>query len=120
MQQATPQTDAVPALSRHAHPPNGPTLEATKDLIRRLLLERIAWRAIARVAGVSRSRLQKFVNQPSVSSTTGGTVARHPARERIIAAGPQSAISVRPRILPASRNVSIGLSFLPPRSPTTA
>lgn len=43
-------------------PKKGPISEATKELIRRLLLERMALRAIARATGVSRSWLQKFVN----------------------------------------------------------
>src|SRR4051812_40077622 len=40
----------------------GPVHDDRKDLIRRLLLERLGPRAIARVAGVSRSWLQGFVN----------------------------------------------------------
>ena len=46
-----------------ANPKKGPVSEATKDLIRRLPLERMAIRAIARATGVSRSRLQKFLNR---------------------------------------------------------
>lgn len=45
-----------------ADPQTGPIPDATKDLIRRLLGERMALRAIARVTGVSRSWLQGFVN----------------------------------------------------------
>lgn len=45
-----------------ACPQRGPVPEATKDLIRRLLLERLSLRAIARATGVSRSWLQRFVN----------------------------------------------------------
>ncbi len=45
-----------------AAPRKGPVTEERKALIRRLLLERLALRAIARVAGVSRSWLQGFVN----------------------------------------------------------
>jgi insertion element IS1 protein InsB len=37
--------------------------ESQKELIRRLLIERMALRAIARVAKVSRSWLQGFVNE---------------------------------------------------------
>ncbi len=43
-------------------PRKGPVPDATKVLIRRLLAERMGLRAIARVAGVSRSWLQGFVN----------------------------------------------------------
>ena len=45
-----------------AVPKKGPVAEDRKDLIRRLLLERLSLRAIARAAGVSRSWLQGFVN----------------------------------------------------------
>jgi insertion element IS1 protein InsB len=45
-----------------AAPKTGPVPEATKDLIRRLLAERLGIRAIARAVGVSRSWLQGFVN----------------------------------------------------------
>jgi insertion element IS1 protein InsB len=44
-------------------PKKGPIPEATKELIRRLLLERVALRAIARATGVSRAWLQRFVNE---------------------------------------------------------
>ena len=43
-------------------PKKGPVSEATQDLVRRLLRERMALRAIARAVGVSRAWLQKFVN----------------------------------------------------------
>ena len=43
-------------------PKKGPVSDERKDLIRRLPLERLSLRAIARVAGVSRSWLQGFVN----------------------------------------------------------
>src|SRR5690349_18773746 len=43
-------------------PRTGPVPDDRKDLIRRLLAERLALRAIARVTGVSRSWLQRFVN----------------------------------------------------------
>lgn len=43
-------------------PRKGPVPDATKDLIRRLLAERMGVRAIARVTGVSRSWVQGFVN----------------------------------------------------------
>ena len=46
-----------------AAPSRGPVPDHTKDLIRRLLLERLGLRAIARVTGVSRSWLQGFVNE---------------------------------------------------------
>ena len=45
-----------------ARPKKGPVPAATRDLIRRLLRERMALRAIARAVGVSRSWLQQFVN----------------------------------------------------------
>ena len=43
-------------------PQAGPVPDDTKDLIRRLLGERMSLRGIARVTGVSRSWLQTFVN----------------------------------------------------------
>ena len=45
-----------------ADPKKGPVSEARKQLIRRLLLERLSLRAIARSVGVSRSWLQQHVN----------------------------------------------------------
>ena len=45
-----------------ARPRKGPVPEHTKRLIRRMLPERLGLRAIARIAGVSRSWLQRFVN----------------------------------------------------------
>src|SRR5690242_19025761 len=45
-----------------AEPKKGPVSEERKDLVRRLLGERLSLRAIARVVGVSRSWLQAFVN----------------------------------------------------------
>jgi insertion element IS1 protein InsB len=45
-----------------AAPKKGPVPDDTKDLIRRLLGERMSLRGIARVTGVSRSWLQTFVN----------------------------------------------------------
>src|SRR3954471_1587928 len=42
-------------------PRKGPASEQTKQLIRRMLPERLGLRATARVTGVSRSRLQRFV-----------------------------------------------------------
>ena len=45
-----------------ADPRKGPVPEDKRALIRRLLLERLSLRAIARVVGVSRSWLQRFVN----------------------------------------------------------
>ena len=44
-------------------PKRGPVPDATRDLIRRLLRERMSLRGIARATGVSRSGLQAFVNQ---------------------------------------------------------
>ena len=46
-----------------ARPKKGPIPDATKDLIRRLLRERMALRAIVRSVGVSRAWLQAFVNR---------------------------------------------------------
>ena len=45
-----------------ADPKKGPVSDGTKDLIRRLLGERVSLRGIARAVGVSRSWLQAFVN----------------------------------------------------------
>jgi hypothetical protein len=45
-----------------AEPRKGPVSDGRKELIRRLLLERMSLRGIARVVGVSRSWLQGFVN----------------------------------------------------------
>jgi transposase-like protein len=45
-----------------ADPRKGPVPDDRKELVRRLLAERLSLRAIARVAGVSRSWLQTFVN----------------------------------------------------------
>jgi transposase-like protein len=43
-------------------PKRGPVPEATRQLVRRLLRERMSLRGIARSVGVSRSWLQTFVN----------------------------------------------------------
>jgi insertion element IS1 protein InsB len=45
-----------------AAPQKGPVAEDRKDLVRRLLGERLSLRAIARITGLSRSWLQEFVN----------------------------------------------------------
>lgn len=45
------------------HPTKGPISQETKDLIGRLLLERLSLAAIARVAGVSEAWLQGHVNR---------------------------------------------------------
>ena len=45
-----------------AAPKTGPVPEATQDLVRRLLSERVGVRAIARITGRSRSWVQGFVN----------------------------------------------------------
>ena len=45
-----------------ARPRKGPVDEGRKELVRRLLVERLSLRAIARVVDVSRSWLQAFVN----------------------------------------------------------
>ena len=77
-----PARDAGPPTScRNGHPPGapsflcracgrrfvqsprkGPVPRATRTLVLRLLGERMALRAIARVTGLSRSWLQRFVN----------------------------------------------------------
>ena len=44
-------------------PKKGPVPDATQELIRRLLRERMSLRGIARATGVSRSWLQGFVNR---------------------------------------------------------
>ena len=46
-----------------ADPQAGPVPQATRDLILRLLGERLSLRAIARATGVARSWLQRFVNE---------------------------------------------------------
>ena len=46
-----------------ARPRKGPVPDATRELVRRLLRERVALRAIARAVGVSRSWLQRFANR---------------------------------------------------------
>jgi transposase-like protein len=43
-------------------PKKGPVPEATRDLVRRLLRERMSLRGIARATGLSRSWLQGFAN----------------------------------------------------------
>jgi DNA invertase Pin-like site-specific DNA recombinase len=43
-------------------PKKGPVPDATKELVRRLLRERMSLRGIARAVGVSRAWLQNFVN----------------------------------------------------------
>lgn len=45
-----------------ARPKKGPVPEETRQLVRRLLRERMSLRGIARAAGVSRSWLQNFAN----------------------------------------------------------
>ena len=44
-------------------PQNVPISQTTKDLIDKLLLERLSLAAIARVAGVSESWLQRYINE---------------------------------------------------------
>src|SRR5688500_8048726 len=45
-----------------ARPRKGPVTDDRKDLVRRLLAERLGVRAIARATGLSRSWVQAFVN----------------------------------------------------------
>ena len=54
-----------------AHPTRGPVSDQTKDLVRRLLAERLALRAIVRVTGLSRSWLQAFANDRSRDDANG-------------------------------------------------
>ena len=46
-----------------ARPSRGPVPDHIKDLVRRLLAERLGLRAIARVTGLSRTWLQAFANE---------------------------------------------------------
>lgn len=46
-----------------ADPKRAPITEEKKELVRRLLLERLSLRAIARATGISRTWLQAFVNE---------------------------------------------------------
>lgn len=46
-----------------ADPAKGPVTEERKALVRRLLGERVSLRGIARVTGLSRAWLQRFVNE---------------------------------------------------------
>jgi len=48
-----------------SNPRNQPIPEATKQLVDKLLLERMSLRAIARVAGVSLQWVQSYVNSKS-------------------------------------------------------
>lgn len=63
-------------------PQKGPVSDATQALVRRLLGERMALRAIARVTGVSRSWLQRFVNTLYRDETPWepGPLKKRPAR----------------------------------------
>lgn len=54
-----------------AAPRKGPVTDDRKDLVRRLLGERLSLRAIARVTGLSRSWLQGFVNALYQGDTRG-------------------------------------------------
>lgn len=51
------------------HPKRGPVSDDRKELVRRLLRERMGLRGIARVVGVSRAWLQRFVNPLSRGAT---------------------------------------------------
>jgi insertion element IS1 protein InsB len=65
-----------------ADPKAGPVPDETRALVRRLLAERMAIRAIARAVGVSRSWLQGFVNALYRDETPHdpGPPRRRPAR----------------------------------------
>jgi transposase-like protein len=64
-----------------AEPQKGPVPQERKDLIRRLLLERLSLRAIARAVGVSRSWLQRFVNALYAETPwEPGTLKKSPGR----------------------------------------
>ncbi|MCA2747742.1 MAG: hypothetical protein IM465_14525 [Microcystis sp. M155S2] len=51
------------------NPTNKTVSDETKQLIDKLLLERISWRGIARVTGVSWSWLQNYVNNKLAAGT---------------------------------------------------
>jgi transposase-like protein len=64
-----------------AAPQKGPVSEDKRSLIRRLHGERLSLRAIARVAGVSRSWLQEFVNALYAETPwEPGSLKKSPAR----------------------------------------
>ena len=54
-----------------ARPRKGPVPDATQELVRRLLRERVALRAIARAVGVSRSWLPRFAHRLDREDTIG-------------------------------------------------
>lgn len=54
-----------------AEPKKGPVTEERKDLVRRLLGERLSLRATARITGLARSWLQTFVNDPYEATPWG-------------------------------------------------
>ena len=62
-----------------ARPKKGPVPPATQDLVRRLLRERMALRAVARSVGVSRPRLQNFVNALDRDAPGAGAAQKKPA-----------------------------------------
>ena len=63
-------------------PKRVPITPDREDLVRRLLLERLSLRAIARVAGVSRAWLQRFANRLYREDTPHhpGPLKKSPAR----------------------------------------
>ena len=65
-----------------AAPRKRPVAEELKQLVRRLLAERLALRAIARATGLSRSWLQAFVNELYEEGTPHepGPLKKRPAR----------------------------------------
>ena len=71
-------------------PKRGPVPDATKALVRRLLLERVSLRGVARATGLSRSWLQRFVNDLYRDKTPWEPAPAPPAPPRA-AADPGSA-----------------------------
>jgi insertion element IS1 protein InsB len=64
-----------------ADPRKGPVSQERQALIRRLLLERLSLRAITRAVGVSRSWLQRFVNDLYAQTPwEPGPLKKSPAR----------------------------------------
>ena len=62
-------------------PKRAPITPEREELVRRLLLERLSLRAVARAAGVSRSWVQRFVNDLYRRDTprTPGRLKKSPA-----------------------------------------
>ena len=67
-----------------AEPKKGPVSDERKELVRRLLLERLSLRGIARATGVSRSWLQGFVNDAVPRGDAVGARAAQKKSGRLI------------------------------------